>query len=90
MKSYWNRNHVDRRTSKILILGVYGFAFFPSRWISFKKDPNEAPKDLELIREMVGKYSYLALTLVVLMRFCAKIGVDVMPIIYVGEIFPMK
>lgn len=74
----------------IRLLGVYGFVFLPSGWRSFKQGPNEPPKDPELIRKWVGNYSYLALILVLVMRFCSKAGVDVMSTMYTGEVYPFK
>lgn len=70
--------------------GVYGFTFFPLGWTSFKKDPNEPAKDPEQIRQIVGNFNYIALGLVLLSRFCGKAGTDIMPFMYVAEVYPFK
>lgn len=70
--------------------GVYGFAFFPLGWTSFKKDPNEPARDPEQIRQMVGNFNYIALGLVLILKFCGKAGTDVMSFLYVGEVYPFK
>lgn len=71
-------------------LSIYGFIFFPLGWSSFKKDPNEPAKDPEQIRHIVGNFNYIALVLVLLSRFCGKAGTDIMPFMYVAEVYPFK
>lgn len=71
-------------------LGVYGFVFFPLGWISFQKDPNDTPMDPEHIRKMVGNNGYLALILILIMKFFGRIGLNGILNLYIGEIFPYK
>lgn len=73
-----------------LFLGIYGFAFFPLGWTSFKKHPNEPPKDFLSIRQRVGSYSYLIPIIFMTMRFLSKTSIDCMTSMYVGEVFPFK
>lgn len=58
--------------------------------MSFKEFPNDFSKSPEFVRNFVGNYSYIALALVLIMQFCAKIGIAGMPIMLVGEVFPFK
>lgn len=53
-------------------------------------DPNDSPKDPELIGEMVGDYNYLPVVLVVIMKFCGRIGPDIIPVLYMAEIYPFR
>lgn len=73
-----------------LILGVYGFVLLPPGWTSFKLDSNQQLNDPEYIRNLVGNYSYLALILILVIKFCGKTSVDFMFFMYVGEVFPYK
>lgn len=72
------------------ILGVYGFVFFPAGWISFKRNANDAATDPNIIRSMVGSYGYFALILIFIIRFCARIGLDGVSSLFIGEVFPYK
>lgn len=71
--------------------GVYAFTFFPLGWTSFKSGAtNEAAYNSEQIRQMVGHFSYIALILVLVLKFCGKAATDVMAFMYVGEVYPFK
>lgn len=72
------------------ILGIYIFILIePSGWTSFKR-PNGPPLNLDVAREMVGNYGYLALLFILLMQFCSRIGVGGIPYVYMGECFPFQ
>lgn len=73
----------------LILVGIYGFYYFPESWTSFKKYPNESNK-FKLIREIVGDYGYLALVLILCMQFATKIGVSGLPHMFVSEVFPFK
>lgn len=78
------------RLKHFLFAGIYGFTFFPMGWTSFKKDPNEAAKDPVQIGQIVGHFKYVALGLVLLLKFCGKAGTDVMSFMFIAEVYPFK
>lgn len=86
-KSVKNRINAARILS---ILGIYGFILFPSGWISFKRQANEPPIDSEHVKSLVGNLGYFVPIAFVLMRFFTKTGIDSMPAMYSGEVFPFK
>lgn len=67
--------------------GVFGFVLLPSGWISFE---NKTPDRYEYIQNIVGKYGYLALGILLFMQFGARFGIFGLPQTYLGEVFPMK
>lgn len=71
-------------------LGIYGFILLPHGWISFKRQPNEAPINPDYVKSMVGNLGYFVPIAFIMMRFFTKTGIDSMPSMYSGEIFPFK
>lgn len=58
--------------------------------MSFTESSNDFSQNPEYIRKFVGNYSFIALALVLIMQFFARIGVAGMPMMFVGEVFPFK
>lgn len=62
----------------------------PPGWMSFKKSDDDPTKNLDYVRKIVGNYSYIAIILIVIMQFSARIGVAGMSHLFLGEVFPFK
>lgn len=73
-----------------LIVGIYGWTFFPRGWSSLDISSNDAIGTLESIRKSAGIYNYFALAMFLIMQFCVSVGVSSVPYFMMSEVFPFK
>lgn len=69
-------------------VGGIGFAFFPPDWTSFQIPSNAT--NSTVVYDSLGNYSYLALALILMMQFAANMGISIVPIMLISEVFPFK
>lgn len=85
----WKPNSLNFCVNSLLV-GVYGFVFFPLNWSSFKREDNASFPNYDYIRGVVGNYGYLAVALLFAMQFFSNLGLTAIPSIIHGEVFSMK
>lgn len=70
--------------------GLIGFQYFPSHWTSFQIASNHNQTNSTTFQASIGNSSYLALALILIMRFANNIGIAMLPFMLISEIFPFK